>query len=86
MLLVILVVYSAWICPFEFAFLTFKQDDALFIFDHIVNGFFAVDILLTFFVAYVDSRTYLLIDDHKKIAIRSVTLFLPNFISFIIRK
>ncbi|CAO2821108.1 unnamed protein product [Amaranthus hypochondriacus] len=70
MLLVILVVYSAWICPFEFAFLTFKQDDALFIFDHIVNGFFAVDILLTFFVAYVDSRTYLLIDDHKKIAIR----------------
>uniref|UniRef100_A0A7C9D0L2 Ion transport domain-containing protein n=1 Tax=Opuntia streptacantha TaxID=393608 RepID=A0A7C9D0L2_OPUST len=72
MLLVLLVVYSAWICPFEFAFLTYKQD-ALFIVDHIVNGFFAVDIILTFFVAYVDRRTYLLIDDHKKIAIRSVT-------------
>lgn len=69
MLLVVLVVYSAWICPFEFAFLTYKQD-ALFIVDHIVNGFFAVDIILTFFVAYVDRRTYLLIDDHKKIAIR----------------
>ncbi|KAJ8449938.1 hypothetical protein Cgig2_029300 [Carnegiea gigantea] len=69
MLLVVLVVYSAWICPFEFAFLTYKRD-ALFIVDHIVNGFFAVDIVLTFFVAYVDRRTYLLIDDHKKIAIR----------------
>ena len=72
MLLVVLVVYSAWICPFEFAFLTYKRD-ALFIVDHIVNGFFAVDIILTFFVAYVDRRTYLLIDDHKKIAIRSVS-------------
>ncbi|KNA04103.1 hypothetical protein SOVF_202760 [Spinacia oleracea] len=69
MLLVILVVYSAWICPFEFVFLVYKQD-ALFIIDHIVNGFFAVDIVLTFFVAFIDSKTYLLIDDHKKIAIR----------------
>ncbi|KAK9696962.1 hypothetical protein RND81_08G006800 [Saponaria officinalis] len=69
MLLVILVVYSAWICPFEFAFLSYKED-ALFIADHIVNGFFAVDIVLTFFVAYVDSRTYLLIDYHRKIAVR----------------
>ncbi|KAL9224381.1 hypothetical protein vseg_000418 [Gypsophila vaccaria] len=69
MLLVLLVVYSAWICPFEFAFLSYKED-ALFIVDHIVNGFFAVDIVLTFFVAYVDSRTYLLIDNHRKIAVR----------------
>ncbi|CAO2842195.1 unnamed protein product [Amaranthus hypochondriacus] len=69
MLLVILVVYSAWICPFQFAFLTYKQD-ALFVIDHIVNGFFAIDIVLTFFVAYLDTRSYLLIDDHKKIAIR----------------
>ncbi|XP_021765187.1 potassium channel KAT3-like isoform X2 [Chenopodium quinoa] len=69
MLLIILVVYSAWICPFEFAFLVYKQD-ALFIIDHVVNGFFAIDIVLTFFVAYIDRRTYLLIDDHKKIAIR----------------
>ncbi|KAL8130396.1 hypothetical protein V2J09_019551 [Rumex salicifolius] len=70
MLLVLLVVYSAWICPFEFAFLAFKQDGALFIIDHIVNAFFAVDIILTFFVAYVDNHTYLLVDLPKKIAIR----------------
>lgn len=69
MWLVVLVIYSAWICPFEFAFLSYKRD-ALFIFDHIVNGFFAIDIILTFFVAYVDTGSYLLIDNHKKIAIR----------------
>ncbi|XP_048331466.2 potassium channel KAT1 isoform X1 [Ziziphus jujuba] len=71
MLLVVLVIYSAWICPFEFAFLPYKQD-ALFIFDNIVNGFFAVDIFLTFFVAYLDSHSYLLVDDPKKIAMRYI--------------
>ncbi|KAK8608076.1 hypothetical protein V6N13_023510 [Hibiscus sabdariffa] len=72
MWLVVLVIYSAWICPFEFAFLTYKKD-ALFIFDNIVNGFFAVDIVLTFFVAYLDSQSYLLVDDPKKIAIRYIS-------------
>ncbi|KAF3451119.1 hypothetical protein FNV43_RR07208 [Rhamnella rubrinervis] len=71
MFLVLLVVYSAWICPFEFAFLPYKQD-ALFIFDNIVNGFFAIDIFLTFFVAYLDSHSYLLVDDPKKIAMRYI--------------
>ncbi|CAL0301237.1 unnamed protein product [Lupinus luteus] len=69
MLLVVLVIYSAWICPFEFAFLPYKPD-TLFIIDNIVNGFFAIDILLTFFVAYLDSHSYLLVDDPKKIATR----------------
>nr|AAX19659.1 inward rectifying potassium channel [Brassica rapa subsp. pekinensis] len=69
MWLVILVIYSAWICPFEFAFITYKKD-ALFIVDNIVNGFFAIDIVLTFFVAYLDSHSYLLVDNPKKIAIR----------------
>ncbi|CAI9760096.1 unnamed protein product [Fraxinus pennsylvanica] len=69
MFLVLLVIYSAWISPFEFAFLTYKQD-ALLIFDNIVNSFFAMDILLTFFVAYLDRQTYLLVDDPRKIAIR----------------
>ncbi|KAF7803177.1 Potassium channel KAT1 [Senna tora] len=72
MLLIILVIYSAWICPFEFAFLPYKQD-ALFIIDNTVNGFFAIDIILTFFVAYLDSHSYLLVDDPKKIAIRYIS-------------
>ncbi|KAF8021091.1 hypothetical protein BT93_G1500 [Corymbia citriodora subsp. variegata] len=69
MWLIVLVLYSAWICPFEFAFLSYKID-ALFFIDNIVNGFFAIDIVLTFFVAYVDSQSYLLVDDPKKIALR----------------
>ncbi|KAH7837545.1 hypothetical protein Vadar_015028 [Vaccinium darrowii] len=72
MFLIVLVIYSAWICPFEFAFLTYKQD-VLFIIDNIVNGFFAIDIVLTFFVAYLDSQSYLLVDDPKKIAIRYIS-------------
>ncbi|XP_022955321.1 potassium channel KAT1-like [Cucurbita moschata] len=67
--LVILVIYSAWICPFEFAFLPYKQN-ALFIFDNVVNVFFAADIVLTFFVAYLDARSYVLVHSHKKIALR----------------
>ncbi|CAL9241663.1 unnamed protein product [Arabidopsis halleri] len=67
--LVFLVIYSAWICPFQFAFITYKKD-AIFIIDNIVNGFFAIDIVLTFFVAYLDSHSYLLVDNPKKIAIR----------------
>ncbi|KAK4491579.1 hypothetical protein RD792_002331 [Penstemon davidsonii] len=72
MFLILLVIYSAWISPFEFAFLTYKQD-VMFIIDNIVNGFFAVDIVLTFFVAYLDSETYLLIDDPRKIATRYIS-------------
>ncbi|KAG6416682.1 hypothetical protein SASPL_124117 [Salvia splendens] len=72
MFLILLVVYSAWISPFEFAFLPYKQD-AMFVVDNIVNAFFAVDIVLTFFVAYMDSQSYLLVDDHKKIALRYVS-------------
>jgi predicted Abi (CAAX) family protease len=67
--LILLVVYSAWICPLEFAFLRYLPR-APFIVDDVVNGFFAVDIVLTFFVPYVDSKSYLLVDDHKKIAVR----------------
>lgn len=79
MLLIVLVTYSAWICPFEFAFLPYKQD-TLFIIDNIVNGFFAIDIILTFFVAYLDSHSYLLVDDHKKIAVRYVSNLLTIFL------
>lgn len=69
--LIPLVIYSAWVCPFEFSFLRYKPD-TLFIVDNVVNGFFVIDIVLTFFVAYVDRKSYLLIDDPKKIATRLV--------------
>ncbi|XAR66941.1 hypothetical protein NMG60_11013329 [Bertholletia excelsa] len=65
--LVVLVVYTAWVSPFEFGFLETPKAP-LAIMDNVVNGFFAIDIVLTFFVAYIDKNTYLLIDDQKQIA------------------
>nr|WIV69042.1 potassium channel AKT1 [Salicornia europaea] len=67
MYLVFLVFYTAWVSPFEFGFLDSPIKD-LAIVDNVVNGFFAIDIILTFFVAYLDPQTYLLVDDRKQIA------------------
>lgn len=75
--LVVLVVYSAWATPFELAF-NRAATGALMYIDLVVDFFFAIDIVLTFFVAYLDKSTYVLVDDHKKIAIRYVKrLHLP---------
>ncbi|MED6180044.1 hypothetical protein PIB30_006532 [Stylosanthes scabra] len=71
--LVSLVVYSAWASPFELAFRELSIG-LLVPVDLIVDGFFAIDIVLTFFVAYLDKSTYLLVDDHKKIAIRYIKM------------
>ncbi|KAL3535816.1 hypothetical protein ACH5RR_004277 [Cinchona calisaya] len=65
--LIVLVAYTAWVSPFEFGFLE-KPEGPLSIADNVVNGFFAIDIILTFFVAYLDRSTYLLVDDHRLIA------------------
>lgn len=62
-------VYSAWASPFELAFRKVATGSLMPV-DLTVDAFFAIDIILTFFVAYLDKSTYLLIDDHKKIAIR----------------
>ncbi|XP_059638047.1 potassium channel AKT1-like [Cornus florida] len=68
-LLVVLVLYTAWVSPFEFGFLQ-KPQRELSIVDNVVNGFFAIDIILTFFVAYLDRTTYLLVDNPKQIALK----------------
>ncbi|WOL00363.1 hypothetical protein Cni_G09076 [Canna indica] len=81
--LVILVVYIAWVSPFEFGFLE-KSKGVLALLDNIVNAFFAVDIFLTFFVAYLDRTTYLLVDNRKQIAWKYLsTWFILDFISTI---
>ncbi|KAL5227927.1 hypothetical protein ABZP36_016192, partial [Zizania latifolia] len=67
--LLVLVVYSAWICPFELAFLR-NLSWKVFPVDNIVHSFFAIDIVLTFFLAYLDRKSYLLVDDPKRIAAR----------------
>ncbi|KAG9133894.1 hypothetical protein Leryth_004619 [Lithospermum erythrorhizon] len=81
--LVLLVFYTAWVCPFEFGFIE-KPHGALPIADNIVNGFFAIDIILTFFVAYLDKVTYVLVDDRKKIAWRYLrTWFILDLVATI---
>ncbi|XP_065850691.1 potassium channel AKT6-like [Euphorbia lathyris] len=67
--LVFLVFYTAWASPFEFGFLE-KPLGPLAIIDNVVNAFFAVDIVMTFFLAYLDKNTYLLIDNRKQIAMK----------------
>lgn len=71
--MVILVAYSAWVSPFEIAFMHSNPNRALFITDNVVDLFFAADIFLTFFVAYIDATTQLLVRDRRRIAIRYVT-------------
>ena len=62
--------YSAWISPFETAFLHEPIPRSLFIVGNIIHVFFAIDIALTFFVAYKDKRTYMLVYNPKKIALK----------------
>ncbi|XP_071689648.1 potassium channel AKT1-like [Rutidosis leptorrhynchoides] len=73
--LVALVLYTAWVSPFEFGFLE-EPRRPLSIIDNIVNAFFAIDIALTFFVAYLDKSTYLLVDNRKQIAWRYTSTWL----------
>lgn len=70
--MVFLVAYSAWVYPFEVAFMNSNPRGGLYIADNVIDLFFAIDIVLTFFVAYIDSRTQLLVRDSRKIAVRSV--------------
>ncbi|KAK2661149.1 hypothetical protein Ddye_007682 [Dipteronia dyeriana] len=71
-LAVVLVVYSEWESLFELAFRK-SASGSLVVVDLVVDAFFAADIVLTFFVAYLDKSTYLLVANHDKIATSYVT-------------
>ncbi|XP_048540001.1 potassium channel AKT2 [Triticum urartu] len=73
--MVILVAYSAWVYPFEVAFMEARPKGGLEVADMVVDIFFAVDIVLTFFVAYIDSRTQLLVRDRRRITFRYLSTF-----------
>lgn len=78
----VLVIYSAWSSPFELAFKKVATGSLLYV-DLVVDFFFATDIIITFFVAYLDKSTYLLVDEHKKIAARypkQIFLFINRLI------
>lgn len=71
--LIILVVYCAWINPFELGFIDELKPGALFIADTVIDIFFAIDIIVTFFVAYVDHKTQQIEDNPKYIAVRYIS-------------
>ncbi|KAL6845044.1 hypothetical protein ACP4OV_024539 [Aristida adscensionis] len=68
--LIALVVYSAWASPFELALERAAAAAPLLVVDLVVDAFFAVDIAVSFCVAYVDKSTNLIVDDRRKIAAR----------------
>jgi hypothetical protein len=70
--MVVMVAYSAWVYLFEVAFMNASPKGGLEVADIVVDLFFAVDIVLTFFVAYIDPRSHLLVCDRKKITFRYV--------------
>ncbi|KAK2446069.1 potassium channel AKT1 [Trifolium repens] len=81
--LALLVFYSAWMSPFELGFLD-EPSLTLSIIDNSVNLLFCIDIVLTFFVAYYDKLTYLLVDKQGKIVMRYLkSWFLLDVISTI---
>ncbi|KAI5056015.1 hypothetical protein GOP47_0029536 [Adiantum capillus-veneris] len=69
--LVLLVIYTAWMSPFELGFVRTHLLPYI-VADFVVDCFFTVDIFLTFFVAYVDKRPYLLVTKRSQIAARYV--------------
>ncbi|KAF7037172.1 hypothetical protein CFC21_047615 [Triticum aestivum] len=72
MFLIVLVAYSAWASPFELA-LEKAVSRAHLVVDLVVDVFFCADIVVSFFVAYRDRSTDLLVDDRGKIAVRYLT-------------
>ncbi|MCO5561620.1 hypothetical protein L7F22_015241 [Adiantum nelumboides] len=78
--LVVLVVYSAWVSPFELAFVRYLPKHFVRV-DYVVDAFFTIDIMTTFFVAYLDTTTYLLVDRKSRIALRYASTWLALDVS-----
>lgn len=69
MFIVIWALYSSFFTPLEFGFFRGLPGN-LFILDILGQIAFLVDIVLTFFVAYRDSRTYRMVYRRSSIALR----------------
>ncbi|CAN1166866.1 Potassium channel AKT2/3 [Linum perenne] len=69
-LMVMVVGYSVWFYPFELAFLSPSHNNGLYLVDVATDLFFSMDIILTFFIAYIDSKTNFIVYDPTKIAKR----------------
>ena len=78
-LLIVFVVYSATYLPYR---LTFIENDQTTAFDHLMNGFFIVDLIVNFLSSYEDPVTLQEVTDNKLIAINYLkTWFALDFLS-----
>ena len=83
MLLALLVIISAIVPPVEMV-LDNEGWSLLSVADNICNILFGIDIILTFFVAYVDKYTHRVVDDHRKIATKyAFSWMVPDVLSAI---
>ncbi|XP_009147314.1 potassium channel SKOR isoform X1 [Brassica rapa] len=81
MFIVIWALYSSFFTPLEFGFFRGLPGN-LFILDILGQIAFLVDIVLTFFVAYRDSRTYRMVYRRSSIALRYLkSTFIIDFLS-----
>ncbi|KAI8536534.1 hypothetical protein RHMOL_Rhmol10G0264700 [Rhododendron molle] len=62
-------IYSSFFTPFEFGFFR-GLPRKFFLLDIVSQAAFLVDIILRFFVAYRDSQTYKIVNNHTPIALR----------------
>jgi len=62
--------FTAIVTPFEVAFIQTDLTNPLFWINRVVDLFFLVDIIFTFFIPFRDPDTNVWVTDHKKIAIR----------------
>ncbi|GAQ82666.1 potassium channel [Klebsormidium nitens] len=82
--LLLWVLYTAWVGPFEFAFVPRNESLGLTISDSVSDFFFICDLVITFFVAYYDKNTAELIVDQKQIGIKYLrSFFLLDLLSCI---
>ena len=70
-LLIMLVFYIAWICPFEIG-LVKDPTKLFFIINWIVTVLFAIDMFVSSRLVYIDETTYEFIDDPRRILCRYV--------------
>ncbi|OQR83157.1 voltage-gated ion channel superfamily [Achlya hypogyna] len=67
-LMLLLLFYTAIMVPYEIAFVTGNEVDALFVIDFIVDILFGLDIVFNFFTPVVDKTTNAIVDEFPLIA------------------
>jgi len=68
-----LLIFTAVVTPFEVAFLASTEYDAMFVVNAVVSLLFFGDLVINFFLPYVDTKTGIEVDDNLDIAFNYAT-------------